>query len=165
MSAEQTTDAVSAAPAEAPAGAQTPEAIQSPDSPEQMFPAAYVKQLRDEAAAARVKLKGFEDAQKTELQRATDDADAARKEASEARANEARFRVAIAHGIAEDHLEFLTGTTEEELEAQAVKLSALIATNTPAPRSVVPGDVEKTELALNGSGIENALRSALGINH
>lgn len=94
------------------------------------FSEAYVKQLREEAAGYRVKLKEIEDAEKSELQKAQEAAEAAQRELSAARAEAARLRIAAKHGIGEDHLDFLTGADEEELEAKAVKLAALIKTPT-----------------------------------
>lgn len=92
------------------------------------FSEAYVKQLREEAAGYRVKLKEIEDAEKSELQRAQEAAEAAQRELSATKAEAARLRIAAKHGIGEDHLDFLTGSDEEELEAKAVKLAALIKT-------------------------------------
>lgn len=50
----------------------------------------------------------------------------------------ARERAARKHGLADDVLEFLTGTTEEQIEAQASKLAALKpASQEPTPPKVV----------------------------
>ena len=94
------------------------------------FSEAYVKQLREEAAGYRVKLKEIEDAEKSELQRAQEAAEAAQRELAATKTEAARLRIAAKHGIGEDHLDFLTGSDEEELEAKAVKLAALIKTPT-----------------------------------
>lgn len=134
---------------------QAPEAKPEPRS----FDEAYVKKLREEAAGYRVKLKEYEDRDKSELERAQEAAEAAQRELAEARAESARLAVAAKHGIGADHLDLLTGDTEAEIEAKAVKLASLI--NTPQ-RAVIPGEPEK-DLALNGSGIEDALKNALGI--
>lgn len=94
------------------------------------FSEAYVKQLREEAAGYRVRLKEIEDAEKSELQRAQEAAEAAQRELAATKTEAARLRIAAKHGIGEDHLDFLTGSDEEELEAKAVKLAALIKTPT-----------------------------------
>lgn len=98
------------------------------------FSEAYVKQLREEAAGYRVKLKEIEDAEKSELQKAQEAAEAAQRELAATRAEAARLRIAAKHGIGEDHLDFLTGSDEEELEAKAVKLATLIKTPTEPER-------------------------------
>lgn len=97
------------------------------------FSEAYVKQLREEAAGYRVKLKEIEDSEKSELQKATEDAEAARADAAAAKAEAARLRIATKHGIGEDHLELLTGSDDKELEANAMKLAALIKPSIEPP--------------------------------
>lgn len=94
------------------------------------FSEAYVKQLREEAAGYRVRLKEIEDAEKSELQKAQEAAEAAQRELAATKTEAARLRIAAKHGIGEDHLDFLTGSDEEELEAKAVKLATLIKTPT-----------------------------------
>lgn len=94
------------------------------------FSEAYVKQLREEAAGYRVRLKEIEDAEKSELQKAQEAAESAQRELAATRTEAARLRIAAKHGIGEDHLDFLTGSDEEELEAKAVKLATLIKTPT-----------------------------------
>lgn len=94
------------------------------------FSEAYVKQLREEAAGYRVRLKEIEDAEKSDLQKAQEAAESAQAELAASKAEAARLRIAAKHGIGEDHLELLTGTDEEELEAKAVKLATLIKTPT-----------------------------------
>ncbi len=94
------------------------------------FSEAYVKQLREEAAGYRVRLKEIEDAEKSELQKAQEAAESAQRELAATKTEAARLRIAAKHGIGEDHLDFLTGSDEEELEAKAVKLATLIKTPT-----------------------------------
>lgn len=120
----------------------------------------YVKQLREEAAGYRVKLKQIEDAQKSELERAQEAAEAAQRELAESKSEAARLRIAAKHGIGEDYLDFLTGADEQDLEAKALKLSELIAKPEAAPRTVVPSEGQ-SELPLNGSALEEALKRAV----
>lgn len=105
-----------------------------PEAPEPTtFDAEYVKKLRDEAAkyrteakansAAAAKLAALEEAQKSEAQKLTDRVDAAEKEASNARTEALRWRIAAAHGITDEDAElFLTGTDEPTLTKQAERL-------------------------------------------
>lgn len=98
------------------------------------FSEAYVKQLREEAAGYRVRLKEIEDAEKSELQKAQEAAETAQRELAATKTEAARLRIAAKHGIGENHLDFLTGSDEEELEAKAVKLATLINTTTEPER-------------------------------
>lgn len=81
--------------------------------------------------SATEELQKLKDAEKTDLQRATDAAAAAQSELASAKAEAARLRIAAAHGIGGDHLDLLTGDTDEELEAKAKKLAALITKPEP----------------------------------
>ena len=89
-----------------------------------------------ENKTAAEKLQELEEAKKSELQKAQEAADKAQKQAEEALAEAARLRIAAKHGIGEDHLDLLTGSSDDELEAKAQKLSALIKSTTeePAPK-------------------------------
>lgn len=113
---------------EAASGEQ--ESSGSSEVEEKTFSEAYVKQLREEAAGYRVRLKEIEDSEKTELQRATEAAEAAQRELEASRQEAARLRIAAKHGIGESHLDLLTGADEDELEARAKKLADLIKTST-----------------------------------
>lgn len=119
-----------------------PEAAAVIEAPEKVepegktFSEAYVKQLREEAAGYRVKLKEIEDSEKSELQKAMEAAETAQRELAATRSESARLRIATKHGISEDHLDLLTGADEDELEAKAAKLAALIkpTNEEPAPK-------------------------------
>lgn len=76
--------------------------------------------------SATEELQKLKEAEKTELQRATDAASVAQRELASAKAEAARLRIAAAHGIDADHLDLLTGETDDELEVKAKKLAALI---------------------------------------
>lgn len=119
------------------------------------FDESYVKKLREEAAANRVKLKEYEDRDKSELQKALERAEAAEKavadrdEADRQRVADERaalelaeLRTAVAQekGIADASI--LAGTTREELEAHADKLKPLI---NPHPVNPDPGKTPDKE--------------------
>lgn len=74
------------------------------------------------------------EAQKTELQKATDRATAAEAKAAEIEARATRAEVAAAKGVPAN---LLSGTTQEELEASA---DALLAFRGPATRSATPDE-------------------------
>lgn len=108
---------------------------ESVESEPKLFDKSYVKQLRDEAANYRVKLKEYEDAQKTEAQKNQDALDAAQKELEELRAGKLRAEIAGAKSVP---VELLAGNTREELEAVA---DALIKFKGEASKTfVIPGE-------------------------
>lgn len=57
----------------------------------------------------------------------------------------------------------LAGATREEIEAHAESLKELITQPEQGPRPI-PGEGSSSALALNGDGIEAALKKALGMN-
>lgn len=127
------------------------------------FDEAYVKKLREEAAGYRTKLKEYEDRDKSELEKLQERATLAEQELEKARREQSRLSVATKHGIPAEHLDLLHGDTEEALEVQAQKIATLIAANNQPSRVVVGEQGEPAPLALNGDGIEDALKRALGI--
>lgn len=86
-----------------------------------------------ENSSAKARLDELEQASKTELQKAQERAEAAEKDRDSLRAEALRMTVAARHGISGDNLEFLVGSTEEELEAKATKLASLITDSKPDP--------------------------------
>jgi len=72
-------------------------------------------QAKTNADAAK-KLADMEDADKTELQKATDRAAAAEKLAAGSEAKAMRYEVAAELGIHANHLKYLTGSTKDEIE-------------------------------------------------
>lgn len=100
--------------------------------------AALQKERADRKAAEKraeeldARLKAIEDKDKSELERAQ--ARLAELEKSYATEQQQRLRlqVATAHGITPDDLVLLTGSTEEELTAQATRIAALNANRAAA---------------------------------
>lgn len=77
-----------------------------------------------ENSEAREQLDAIREAEKTEIEKATDRAEKAEFAAQEARTEALRFRIAASHGIGdEDASLFLTGADEETLTRQAQRLS------------------------------------------
>lgn len=97
-----------------------------------------------ENRSAAAELQQLKDAEKTELQRAAEKVAAAQREAEAAKAEAARLRIAAKHGISEEYLDLLTGDDEEELEAKAKKLAALVTAQTKSEPNAAGSDVPPT---------------------
>lgn len=117
------------------------------------------------AAEKLAELAEIEESSKSEAQKLAERAEAAEKALAEAKAESLRLSVIAKHGIPEEYQEFVSGSTEEELVAKAEKVKKLIEAQaaTPTRHAVVPGEGSTPAMALNGDGIESALKNALGI--
>lgn len=94
----------------------------------------------DDLKAKASRLDEIEEANKSELQRAQDAANAAAAERDQAKAEALRLKVAVKHGISADDAElFLTGLDEQTLEAQAKRLAEREA-DRKKNGAVVPGE-------------------------
>ena len=83
---------------------------------------------RDAVKAKAQKWDEAEEAQKTELERAREEAAKALADAETARAEALRYRIANKHGISDEDTEvFLTASDEAGLEAQAKRLAEIAA--------------------------------------
>lgn len=111
------------------------------------FDEAYVKKLRDEAAGYRVKLKEYEDRDKSDAQKSADRIAELEKENA---AYKQRDQVqAWAKEVAKDSPELaplLRGSSREELEEHFAQLSSLAKKPTPKakPDGKSPEDRDKT---------------------
>lgn len=112
----------------------------------------------NEGAAQR--LAEIEEAQKTEAQKAQERLEAAEKRAAELELKAARAEVAAAKGVPAG---LLSGDTVADLEASADALIAFRGEQ-PVQKLHVPNEGKSPTLALNGDGLEDSLRKALGIN-
>jgi len=125
------------------------------------------EQRAKENTAAAKRLQDLEDSQKTELEKAAARAEAAEAALAAKEAEATRLSIASKHGISGDYLDLLVGVDETELEAKAQKIAALITVQQETPAGpthlVVPGEGKTPPLALNSDGLEDALKSALGI--
>jgi hypothetical protein len=95
--------------------------------------------LREENKGLKSKagrLDEIEEAQKTELQKAQERADAAERRASDAEAARLKSATAAKHGVPE---ELLAGATSEELEASAQRLLAFKGVPPTAPSTEAQG--------------------------
>lgn len=111
----------------------------------QTFDAEYVRKLRAEAAKYRSDAKAakdavdelakIRDAQKTDADRAADALKEAQQAAAEARAETARFKIALEHHLTADDAALLEGVTDEEsMQRIAKRLAAADSGKTRAPR-------------------------------
>jgi hypothetical protein len=106
------------------------------------------------------KWREFEENQKSEVEKMTDELTRYRTEASEASVKLLRYEIAAQKGIPSEAIELLKGDSREELEAAADKLLDLIAnqskTNTPKP------DMNQGRPAAGGNSAADQFASALG---
>lgn len=112
------------------------------------------------AADALAKVKAFEDAQKSEAEKQAERLAEIERENAELKAAKTRAEVAAAKGVPAG---LLTGNTQEELEASADALIAFKGAQEPQ-KLIVPGEGRSPDLPLNGDGLEQSLKKALGIN-
>lgn len=145
------TPAVVAAKADEPLGAPGLAALKS----EREAKAAAEKR----AAAAEARIKEFEDAQKTEAEKQAERLAEFERENAELKSAKTRAEVAAAKGVP---AALLTGSTQEELEASADALIAFKGAQEPQ-KLIVPGEGRSPDLPLNGDGLEESLKKALGI--
>lgn len=86
------------------------------------------------AADLAAKLKSIEDASLSDLERAQSAAAEAAQELAALRIENVRTRVALAKGVPADLIEFLTGSTEDEVAAKAdILIARLNTSGTPKP--------------------------------
>lgn len=131
-----------------------PEAAESQEGEAKTFDADYVKKLRDEAAKYRTEAKAnadaakrlaaIEEANKTEAQKQADALAAAQREATQAKADALRFKIAAKFGVSDEDTDlFLTGSDEETLTRQAQRLTEREAAS-KKNGNVVPREGAKT---------------------
>lgn len=148
-----------------------PQGKERDETPEQTIEAlrAALAKANAEAKDNRLKASEFDKLQQermTELERAQAQAQAAQQSAEKAAAEALRWRIAAKHGISDEDAEtFLLGTDEETLTRQAQRLAAMNAASaaptTPKPDRTQGGS--GATVALNGDGLEQALKDKLGI--
>lgn len=106
----------------------------------------------------------LEDAAKSDLEKLQEKFEAANARATALEAEKDRLAVIAKHQIPEDYQELVQGGDAGSLSASAEKVRALIEkSNDQQPGYVVSAEGGAPALALNGDGIESALKNALGI--
>lgn len=110
------------------------------------------------------RLKEFEDRDKSEAQKQQEALEAARTELAELTVAKTRAEVAATKGVPSELIAGPASTSAEDVAAFA---DALIAFKGAQPAEtgsfIIASEGGAPQLALNGDGIEQALRSALGI--
>lgn len=113
-------------------GQQNASESQQPDVPPEVKRA--LRQANKEAETLRLKLKEFEDRDKTETQKLAERADAAEKRALDLESRALRLEVASEKGLTSAQAKRLVGSTRDELEADADELlETFKTTDAPVP--------------------------------
>lgn len=94
----------------------------------------------DELKSAASKLSEIQEADKTEIQKATERAEDAERQLQTTKAESLRLGVAARHGITGEYLDLLHGSDEESLEASAQKIASLIHKAPRGPIIPTQGD-------------------------
>lgn len=119
-----------------------------------------------ENSGAASKLAEIEEAKKSETQKLQEQLASFQERAAAAERDRERLAVIAKHGIPADFHDLVHGSDADALEASAAKIKALITTSAQPQQSasfVIPDEGGSPNLALNGDGIETALKNALGI--
>lgn len=119
------------------------------------------KAAEKSAADLQAKLDEIGRANLSDLEKAQQDAQTYREELAKVTHQNTVNKVALAKSVPADLVEFLTGETEDEISTRADVLLARL--NTPTTPRPDPSQGSTGAPALNGDGIESALKNALGI--
>lgn len=151
------------------------EPLEGGEEQQKVFDAEYVKKLRDEAAKYRTEAKAnseaakrladLEEAQKSEQQKQAERLAEAEQRAIELEQKARLAETAAATGVPSDILAGPEDASEESLAAYVSKLEAW-AEKRSTPKSPKVDHNQgraNTPVALNGDGLEQTLRSKLGI--
>lgn len=151
-------------------------AVTPPAEPAEVTPAQDVdfwkskardweKRAKENKTAAE-KLAEIEESKKSETQKLQEQLAELQSRAATAERDRERLAIIARHGIPEDYQDLVQGADADALEASAAKVKSLIQANAQPQQSasfVIPDEGGSPNLALNGDGIESALRNALGI--
>lgn len=125
----------------------------------------WEKRAKENKAAAD-KLAELEESKKSETQKLQEQLAELQAKNSQAERDRERLAVIAKHGIPEEYHDLVHGSDADALEASAAKVKSLIQANAQPQQAasfVIPDEGGSPNLALNGDGIESALRNALGI--
>lgn len=155
----------STAEAQAPAEAEATDPQELGDGGKKALQAERDARKTAERTTAELsaRLKQFEDANLSELERTKKAAEESAAELAKLRHENTRNKVAIDKGVPADLVEFLTGDTEGDIAAKADLLLARL--NTPGTPKPDPSQGAKGEAtALNGDPLLDTLKNKLGLN-
>lgn len=125
------------------------------------------KELEKQLTAASARLTEIERANESAIEKAQREAKEAQEAAMTATAEALRFRIAAETGITENVDLILTAPDEETMRRQAALWAARTpgeTTSAPGPRPDLTQAGSGTPHALNSDGLEEALKSKLGIS-
>lgn len=154
---ENTTDTAGAVEAAKPA---------PPAEPDWKAEARKWEARAKENSEAAKRLASIEDAAKSDLDKANERAAAAESARMKAESENTRLSVLAEFQIPPDYQGLVKGSDESEIRDTATKVAALIATRTDpnvTSRVVVTGEGTSAPLALNGDGLEQAIRTKLNL--
>lgn len=153
----------------APADTTSETDAQAPDQPEAQpeIPAevkAALRKANKEAEQLRLKLKQYEDRDKSEAEKLAERAAAAEAMISPLEQQNRRLRIAMAKGIPLEIAERLVGDTDEDMAADADRLLAVLTPVVPQGAGSADGGPRGTAaLPLNGDPLLRALKEKLNI--
>ena len=140
---------------------ETTEPNEAPKPQAGDVPPEVKRALAKANADAATRLKEFEDRDKSEAQKLAERADAAEKRAAEIEGRALRLEVAAEKGLTPAQAKRLTGSTREELEADAEELKSMFAPSaTPSGAALDLG--VRGAPAATGGDMNQALRRAAG---
>jgi len=155
---------MSEAPAESTAQAE-PAATPAQETDWKAEARKWESRAKENSTAAQ-KLAEIEESKKSETQKLQEQLAQYEQRAAAAERDRERLAVIAKHGIPEDYHDLVQGADPESLAASAAKVKALITANGQSQNEasfVIPSEGSSPSLALNGDGLESALRKALGI--
>lgn len=128
---------------------------------ERLARAAAEKRESDLAA----KVKAYEDRDKSDAEKLQEQLAELSGRAAKAERESARLSVIATHQIPAEYHDLVQGADEESLTASAAKVRSLLDATASTERAsfIIPDEGGSPALALNGDGIESALKKALGI--
>lgn len=115
------------------------------------------------AADLQAKLAGIEQANETALEKAQREAQEYREQAQNAALEAIRFRIAAETGITDNVDLILTAPDEDTMRRQAALWVERTPTTSAGPKPDLTQGGSGQPLALNSDGLEEALRTKLGI--
>ena len=122
------------------------------------------KELEKQLNAATSKLTEIERANESAIEKAQREAKEAQEAAAKAMTDAMRFKIAAEAGISDNVDLILTAGDEETMRRQAALWSERASAAPSGPRpDLSQGGKGNSALALNGDGLEEALKSKLGI--
>jgi hypothetical protein len=153
------------APPEKDSGASSFEPITSQEALDKVISARLARATAkyadyDDVKSKAAKLDDIEAANKSELQKANERAEAAERKAAETESKALRATVAAAKGVPASSI---TGTTKEELEASADELIAWREKNSPPAKRKPPASSMKSGATGSGDNLTGKERAAAAL--